>query len=84
MKIPQKDEKLKEAMETMNEGEAAYSFSEWFGAVYFYLTKQGKVPFEDLLHQTQRKKNVTAGYLLTLIFVLVGGLLMWQFFRLLA
>ena len=45
MKNSKKNSKISDAFDTMNEAEAAYGTRVWFGAIFIYLIKFGKVPF---------------------------------------
>ena len=76
---PRKQDKiLKEALETMNEAEASYGVRIWIGAIFFYLLKRGKVPFEKFQDKKYEKRNVVTGYFLVLIIVGLGILLTWK------
>jgi len=45
MKNSKNKSKISDAFNTMNEAEAAYGTRVWFGAIFIYLIKFGKVPF---------------------------------------
>lgn len=71
MASEEKNHPIKEAFETQNQGEAAYGLSEWFGAIFHFLLKRGKIPFAELADKKLESKNVRTGYLLIVAFVFI-------------
>lgn len=71
---------LREAMETANEAEAAYAFSEWLGAIFFYLTQFGGLKFSDIFHAKNKRRNIWTGYFLQLLLIALGAWILIKFF----
>ena len=76
MKNSKKNSKISDAFDTMNEAEAAYGSRVWFGAIFIYLIKFGKVPFSVVYSQKNQRRNVIIGYLLVIILIILGILLL--------
>ena len=71
-KLEKKDDKIKDAMNTMNDGEAAYGLSKWVGAIFYYMINLGKKSFEDIDTKENGLRNVVTGWLLQMMFVGLG------------
>ena len=55
MEDKKEDKAISDALNTINEAQAAYGFRVWLGAIFFYLIKRGKVPFEELHGKNMRE-----------------------------
>ena len=78
MEDKKEDKAISDALNTMNEAEASYGLRVWFGAIFFYLVKRGKVPFEELHNKKHERRNVITGYFLVLFLVALGIYLTWK------
>ena len=76
MKNSKNKSKISDACNTMNEAEAAYGTRVWFGAIFIYLIKFGKVPFSVIYSKKNQRRNVIIGYLLVIILIPLGILLL--------
>ena len=76
MEDKKEDKAISDALNTMNEAQASYGFRVWLGAIFFYLIKRGKVPFEELYGKKYENRNVITGYFLVLFLVALGIFLM--------
>lgn len=69
------DEKVKDAMNTMNEAEAQHALYEWFGALFFYCIKLGKTPFEKIYIEKYSNRNAWTAWAL---FICLIALFVWM------
>jgi hypothetical protein len=81
MKNSKRNSKISDALNTMNEAEAAYVTRVWFGAIFIYLIKFGKVPFSVVYSKKNQRRNVIIGYLLVIILIPLGILLLSYIFK---
>jgi predicted neutral ceramidase superfamily lipid hydrolase len=82
MKNSKNKSKISDAFNTMNEAEAAsYGTRVWFGAIFIYLIKFGKVPFSVVYSKKNQRRNVIIGYLLVIILIPLGILLLSYIFK---
>ena len=81
MKNSKNKSKISYAFNTMNEAEAAYGTRVWFGAIFIYLIKFGKVPFSVVYSKKNQRRNVIIGYLLVIILIPLGILLFSYIFK---
>jgi hypothetical protein len=76
MKNSKNKSNISDACNTMNEAEAAYGTRVWFGAIFIYLIKFGKVPFSVIYSKKNQRRNIIIGYLLVIILIPLGILLL--------
>ena len=81
MKNSKNKSKISDAFNTMNEAEAAYGTRVWFGAIFIYLIKFGKVTFSVVYSKKNQRRNVIIGYLLVIILIPLGILLLSYIFK---
>ena len=81
MKNSKNKSKIYDAFNTMNGAEAAYGTRVWFGAIFIYLIKFGKVPFSVVYSKKNQRRNVIIGYLLVIILIPLGILLLSYIFK---
>ena len=81
MKNSKNKSNISDACNTMNEAEAAYGTRVWFGAIFIYLIKFGKVPFSVIYSKKNQRRNVIIGYLLVIILIPLGILLLSYIFK---
>lgn len=66
------NENVKDAFNTMNEAEAIKGLNEWFGVIFYYLLRLGRVSFEEHYSKKYKSRNIWTGYFLTLVFLAIG------------
>lgn len=75
----ERDDSIKQAMETLNHAEADYGFSIWIGTIFFYFLRLGKVPFENLHQKQYNTRNALVGWLLRVMVIIAFIYIIWYF-----
>ncbi len=71
------DERLKDAMNTDNLGEADFEFSFWFGAVILFVFHLGRRPFEDFYDRKYLVRNTLLGWGARMLFIFGTLYFLW-------
>lgn len=64
-------------MDTLNEAEAAFFFSVWIGAAFYFACTLGKKPFEEIYSKKYFRRNLWTGYGFTLLLAAALLYLFW-------